>query len=66
VTEDPTLASDDDDLLLGRSLLRSIEVAHHAISVLPDSHDAISVHRLALECFLVVFPTRKGPGMLRP
>jgi hypothetical protein len=32
---------------LGRSLLRSIEVAHHAISVLPDSHDAISVHRLA-------------------
>jgi hypothetical protein len=59
VREDPTLVPDNDDLLLMRSLLRSIEVACHTISVLPDSNNAISVHRLAPECFLIIFPTQQ-------
>jgi hypothetical protein len=35
----------------------------HASSASPDAHDAISIHRLAPECFLVIFPmqqTRKA------
>jgi hypothetical protein len=59
VREDPTRVPDNDDLLLRRSLLSSIEVVRHTISVLPDSNDAISVHRLAPECFLVIFPTQQ-------
>jgi hypothetical protein len=59
VREDPTLVPDNDDLLLRRSLLRSSEVARHTISVLLDSNDTISVHRLAPECFLVIFPMQQ-------
>jgi hypothetical protein len=49
----------DDYLLLERSMLCSIDAARHSISALPDSHDAIFVHCLAPECFLVVFPTQQ-------
>jgi hypothetical protein len=52
------MQASDDDLLLGHSLLRSFKATRHASSALPNAHDAISIHRLALECFLVVFPTQ--------
>jgi hypothetical protein len=55
--EQPEVQSAVPDDAREHPLLRSIEVAHHAISTLPDAN--LSTHRLAPECFLVIFPTRR-------